>query len=305
MYTDLNPKHIGLSEFMKPYWNYEFREILDLAEKYGWDAIDAPMGVFDTVENAKEMGKLVAAKGMKWGLFPYPCDMYAVDDETFIEGLDTLKEWSERAEAAGIERLYNHIWPGSNTLEYERNFEKHLQRCNQIARICSDYGIKYGLEFIGQRIERMNFKYDFIHNITGVLALAHACDYWVGIVFDTIHWYSSGAKIDDLYLICENTDLIVNFHVNDAGAGIKRSEDQDCYIRGIPMQYGTIDSAMITRMLNKAGYDGPVMLEVMNPAWTEWHDGGLEYAVKESLAALKNMFKLGGITAGITTPEIR
>ena len=28
MYTNLNPKHIGLTEFMKPEWKYDFLEIL-------------------------------------------------------------------------------------------------------------------------------------------------------------------------------------------------------------------------------------------------------------------------------------
>lgn len=301
MYSDLNPKHIGLTQFMKPDWQYDFFDILTMAEKYGWGGIDAPGGVFGSTEKARDMGYLVASKGMRWGLFPYPCDMFAVSDEQFIEGLKTLKLWAERAEAAGITRTYNHIWPGSDSCEYERNFERHLGRLNQIAKICSDYGIHYGLEFIGQDIERLNFKYDFIHTLSGAMALAKACDYRAGVVFDTIHWYSSGASIDDLYLICENVDMLVNFHVNDAMAGCTDYHKQDCYVRGLPQENGIIDCAMVTRMLNKAGYDGPVMLEPMNPACDKWRSGGLEFAVRDSVRWLDRLFADGGVTAGIQT----
>ena len=301
MYSDLNPKHIGLTQFMKPDWQYDFLEILDVAEKYGWDGIDAPPGVFGSVEKAAEMGRLVAAKGMRWGLFPYPCDMYAASDEQFVEGLKTLEVWAERAEAAGITRTYNHIWSGSNVYEYERNFEKHVQRMNQIAKICNDHGIHYGVEFIGQDIERFNFKYDFIRSLPGAIALAKASDYRVGVVFDTIHWYSSGANIDDIYLMCANIDMLVNYHVNDAMAGCADYHQQDCYVRGLPQENGIIDTAMVTRMLNKAGYDGPVMLEPMNPACDKWRSGGLEFAVSDSIQWLKRMFNDGGVTANIRT----
>lgn len=305
MYSNLNPKHIGLTAFMKPDWNYDFVEILDMAEKYGWQGIDAPMGVFGSVEKAKEMGMLVASKGMKWGLIPYPCDLFAVPDDQFVEGLKTLEVWGERAEAAGITRAYNHIWPGSNRFDYERNFEWHLARLNKIAKICNDHGIHYGLEFIGQDIERKNFKYDFIHTLSGAFALAKACDLRVGIVFDTIHWYSSGSNLDDLYLACQNVDMIVNYHVNDATPNSTDYHTQSCYDRANPMESGIIDSAMVTKMLNKAGYDGPVMMEPMNPACNIWREGGLEFAVSDSIKWLNRMFEAGGVTCGVKTMEPR
>ena len=70
------------------------------------------------------------------------------------------------------------------------------------------------------------------------------------------------------------------------------------------MEHGIIDSAMVTRMLNKAGYDGPVMLEPMNPACDTWRNGGPEFAVSDSIQWLNRMFEAGGVTAGIkTVPE--
>lgn len=305
MYSNLNPKHIGLTEFMKPDWKYDFLEILDAAEKFGWEGIDAPVGVFGDVKTAKKMGNIVAAKGMKWGLIPYPCDLFAVDSESFSAGLDTLEEWAMRAEAAGIRRAYNHIWPGSNQLDYEQNFEWHVARLNKIAKICNEYGIHYGLEFIGQDIERNNFRYDFIHSLPGAIALAKACDYKVGIVFDTIHWYSSGANVDDLYLMSNNIDMLVNYHVNDASKGNHDYHEQSCYDRALPLENGTIDAAMITKLFQKVGYNGPVMLEPMNPACEVWRNKGLEYAVEESAKWIQNLFEKSGVKCGIKTENPR
>ena len=48
------------------------------------------------------------------------------------------------------------------------------------------------------------------------MALADSVSREIGFVFDCIHWYTSGARKDDLYLYLNNMERVVNLHLDDA-----------------------------------------------------------------------------------------
>lgn len=287
MYSNLNPRTMGLNK-------YSFDELLPVAAKYGFEGIEVPAGAFETVEKAREAGYRLAGLGMKWGLIMAPCDLYKVDDAAFAAGLKTFAEWAKCARAAGCTRAYNHIWPGSNERDYEQNFAWHVARLRAINNVLSDSGIRYGLEFMGPRTVRDNFRHEFVHSLSGTLALAAAVDKRIGFVFDTIHWYGSGSRMDDLYFAASNTDLIINLHLNDANPKFTRETQLDAE-RGLPMEHGIVDAVHVLKLLNRGGYDGPVIIEPMKPATEMYEKMPLEEAVASASACLHGVLRQAGV----------
>ncbi len=287
MYMNLNPRTMGLTK-------YGFEDLLVAAAKNGFEGIEMPAGAFDTIEGAKEAGARLAALGMRWGLIMTPCDLYKVPDDAFNDALRLLAQWAQRAKAAGCTRAYNHIWPGNDERGYEENFGWHAARMRKVYAILDDSGIQYGLEFMGPRTVRASFRNPFIHSLGGIMALADYVDRRIGFVFDTIHWYCSGGRMDDLYLAARNTGRIVNVHINDACPKYSR-EDQIDSERGMPMENGIIDSVSVLKELCRGGYDGPVIVEPMRPTTDRYASMPLDQAVADAAACLGAVFRAAGI----------
>lgn len=287
MYSNLNPRTMGLTK-------YGFEDLRAAAAKHGFEGIEVPAGAFETEERARDEGARLASLGMRWGLIMAPCDLYKVPDEAFKKALKQVAQWVPRARAAGCRRAYNHIWPGSDDREYGANFEWHAKRLRAVYEIMDDNGMQYGLEFMGARTVRESFSNPFIHSLAGTMALADYVDRRIGFVFDTIHWYCSGGRTDDIYLAARNTNRIVNVHLNDANPAYSR-EDQVDSERGMPMEYGIIDSAWILRELHRGGYDGPVIVEPMRPTTDRYASMPLDEAVADAAACISRVFRAAGI----------
>ena len=285
MYTNLNPRTMGLN-------HHDFDSLLLSAYKHGFKGIEVPAGAFNTPKAAAEAAKRMDELKMCFGLIMAPCDMYKVDDIEFEQSLKTFDKWAKLAQIAGCKRAYNHIWPGSNERDYEENFEWHVKRLNAIYKVLNDNGINYGLEFMGPKTIRDNFKYEFIHSLIGILSLTNEVDSSIGFVFDTIHWYCSGSNLDDLYYASMHPEKIINLHICDATS---TREEQIDSIRAMPMETGIIDSVSILRILDEKGYDGPVIIEPMKPTTDKYANMPLDGAVKDAITRIHDVFALAGI----------
>lgn len=287
MYTNLNPRTMGLN-------SYGFEELLGAASRQGFQGIEVPAGAFGTPGAAREAGKRLAGLGMRWGLIMAPCDLYKVPDDEFEAGLRLFGQWASLAREAGCERAYNHIWPGSDTRGYDENFEWHSKRLRAVFHVLDDCGLKYGLEFMGAKTVRDGFAHPFIHSLAGTMALADSVDRRIGFVFDTIHWYTSGMRLDDLWLATRNPGRIVNLHLNDAYPGRSPAEQIDAE-RAMPMESGVVDAALVVSELAKAGYDGPVIVEPMKPTTLRYSGMSLDLAVAEAAANLARVFEAASL----------
>lgn len=285
MYTNLNPRTMGLN-------HHDFNSLLLSAYKHGFKGIEVPAGAFDTPKMAAEAAKRMEDLNMRFGLIMAPCDMYKVDDKEFEQSLKTFEKWAKLARIAGCTRAYNHVWPGSNERTYEENFQWHIKRLKAIYKILRDNGINYGLEFMGPKTIRNNFKYEFIHSLIGVLSLTSEVNSSIGFVFDTIHWYCSGGNMDDLYYASMHPEKIINLHICDATT---TRDNQIDSIRAMPMETGIIDSVSILRLLDKSGYDGPVIIEPMKPTTDIYANMELDDAVHDAITKLHAIFSLAGV----------
>lgn len=287
MYMNLNPRTMGLNA-------HPYEELLNAAKRSGFGGIEVPAHAFGNVEAAREAGKKLNSLGMQWGLMMAPNDMFRVDDKKFDEALEQWKRWLERARVAGCTRAYNHFWPGSDERVYEENFEWHRNRLWRIYHVMKDSGFQYGLEFMGAKTVCDSFRYSFIRTISGTMALADSISHEIGFVFDTIHWYTSGARKDDLNLYLNNIDRIVNLHINDAFPG-RTAEEQIDRERAMPNETGCIDSTDIIRRFDKKGYNGPLIIEPMEPTTGRYEKMELNEAVAEASQCLKEILNRAGV----------
>ncbi|MGI6004109.1 MAG: sugar phosphate isomerase/epimerase family protein [Christensenellales bacterium] len=285
MYTNLNPRTMGLN-------HHSFDDLLTTAHNSGFKGIEVPAGAFGTPRAAAEAKIRLDDMGMRFGLIMAPCDMYKVDDGEFEKALATFDQWSRLARIAGCTRAYNHIWPGSDTMGYEENFRWHVKRLEAIYRVLDDNGIRYGLEFMGPKTVRDQFKYGFIRSLMGVVALTQEVSRDIGFVFDTIHWYCSGSHQDDLYYAAMHPEKVINLHLCDANA--PRDEQIDA-TRGMPMENGIIDAVEVVRLLARHGYDGPVIIEPMKPTTARYEAMPLQDAARDAIGCLHRIFDAAGV----------
>lgn len=274
MYTLFDANHFGVIATLQ--------ELAPLAQKHGIGGLAVPTELMWNETAAREATQLMAAHGLKWGLIPTPADFYSEDvcEDTFDKSIETLKEWAAIGEKMGIRYSYNHVWNGSNTRTYEANFEWLTIRIRRVWRIMNEYGIRYGMEFLGPCPLRNSFQYPFFNTLSGSLALADAIDPSCGFVFDTYHWYTgSDANVGDACLAAQHVDRMVNFHVNDGVPGRTREEQEDME-RALPLENGIIDAALPYRLFKEKGYTGPVMCEPMRPWSTNPGNKSLEAVVR-------------------------
>jgi sugar phosphate isomerase/epimerase len=274
--------------------NVPLKTLLPLAGKTGYDTVQFPLFEISTVKQAKEAAREVIDSGLQWGLLPLEIDILReCREEDYKADLETLKRHMDLAQAAGVNRYYNHVWPGSNELEWDDNFARCVERFTPVFNIAKEHGIRCGLEFIGPKPLADSFRYPFIRNIHDILSLADAISKDVGILVDTFHWYTSGGSLDDLRLIGRG-DRVVGVHLNDGWKGRSRDEQQDLE-RELPLATGVVDSVAVVRTLHELGYDGPVTVEPFEPAASRLQAMPLEEALRTVAESVHKVLKLAGV----------
>jgi len=259
MYTVFDMNHFGVKAPLE--------ELVPIVKKHGIEGIHVPSDLLENKNSAIEATKLLFDHGIKWSLLPTPVDFFSEDlsDEEFDKGIEKLKLWASTGEKMGVRYSYNHVWNGSNTRETAENFTWVQIRLRQVWRVMNDYGIKYGMEFLGPWPLRNSFKYPFFNTISGIMALAHSVDPSCGFLFDSYHWHcGSNSSLSDVYFASEHVNSMVNFHINDGVPGRSWKEQEDME-RFLPLETGVINSALPWKLFKENGYKGPVMCEPMRP----------------------------------------
>ncbi len=260
---------------------YSHRELAPIAAKHGIQAIGIPSSLLENPQKATEETAWLQELGLGWGLLPMTADFYHWDltDEAFERALELLKQRAEIAARIGVTHAYNHVWPTSPR-PFDENFEWHVRRVKAVSTVLQNCGIRYGLEFLGPHELRTWQKYEFVHSLAGVLAIADAADRIAGIAFDTFHWYcSTGGCMDDLLYMANHTERLVAVHLNDAVAGVPYDEQKDMQ-RRLPMESGVIDAADILKRFRSAPCDALYMIEPFEPGRTLFHAMSAEEAVR-------------------------
>lgn len=240
-------------------------EVNTLAKRHGFESVEARGGELAAM-SADDLARLkesMQADGLRWGAGFLPNDARA-DAPTFAEAVKALPGFAAGLQRAGVTRVGTWISPGSDTLTYLQNYKRHVERIGLIAGILGDYGIRFGLEYIGTPTLRRARRYAFIHTMAEARELfADVGAPNLGFVLDSWHWWTAKETADDLRTVRNHEVVAVD--LNDAPAGIPIDDQKDNQ-RELPGATGVIPLRVFVQALVEMGYDGPARAEPFNAA---------------------------------------
>jgi sugar phosphate isomerase/epimerase len=266
----------------------DLQERIALAAKYGFEALDPSLNELAELSDSAMSLMLdgLAAKKLELGSVVQAVPV-AQPEEKFAEYIKGLTATAKTRQRARMKRFCTRLSSSDNRLTYLQNFRLHTKRIGEAAAVLGDYGISFGLEYVGPKTEWSRGKYPFIHTMetmkeliaeTGKRNLGHLLDSW--------HWYNAGDTAADL-LTLKNSDIVA-VHISDAPAGLKLEEQVDSR-RALPTETGVIDIGAFLNALNQVGYDGPVAAEPMS---AELRKLPPDEALSRTAQAMKKAFAL-------------
>lgn len=257
------------------------------AAKYGFQAVSASREVLENREVGKRTAAALVENGLSWGLMPMPADFYhwGLTDSDFEKALEILRREADFARVLGISHAYNHVW-SSGPRPFEENFEWTVKRIRAVNGILSENGVSYGLEFLGPYELRALQPHEFIHSLSGALALADAAGGGVGIAFDVYHWYcSQHGAWDDVMLMEQHMDRLVAVHLSDGVDG-RAVEEQKDLERRLPLETGIIDSKGVLSRFLRHKSDALYVAEPFDPWKSRFREMEPEEAIRRVSAIL-------------------
>jgi sugar phosphate isomerase/epimerase len=254
MFRDLNLVAISIRDT-------SMEEGLKLAKANGYEGFDPSIAEVETLVQEKSVDyvkDLFKEAGVRPGAWMMPVN-WRGDDATYDEHMAKLPERAKLAAEIGCTRAITVVLSGDPSRAFKENWDFHIKRLRPPAEVLAEHGHRLAVEFLGPATIRARFKYLFLNNMDGVLALAAAIGTGnIGLLYDVWHAYTAHATLDDLKKM--SNDEIVYVHINDAPAGIEIDEQID-NVRALPGETGVIPLVEMLRILKDIGYDGPITAE--------------------------------------------
>ncbi len=280
MYRSLN---VGVLGHRLP-----FPEVCALASRNGFEGADVAGSELNQA-NLDTFRQLLDTHGLQPGLVSLPLNFRGTQTE-FDTCLDELPAQAQLAVALGYTRTTTVIMPGDNQLSFRDNWSFHVERLRPIAEILDHNGIRLGLEFIGPKTLRDQFKHHFLHTMDGVLGLCAAIGTPnMGLLVDLFHMYTSHSHVEDIKFLRQEEIVLV--HLNDALAGRGPDEQMDLE-RDLPGATGVTDCTGFLQQLRNIGYDGPCTVE---PFQQRLRTLSPAEAVQETAASLNAAWQQAGL----------
>ncbi len=274
MYRALNPGMIGVSA--------PFEDSCKWAKASGFEGMAVGVNQIETL-GVEEVKNTLDRQGLKPSVFGLPVD-FRSDDAAFESSLDRFPDQVALASQVGLERCSTWVLPGQKGLSDSEYFDLMKHRLGECARVLHNYGLRFGLEFIGPKTLRDQLGIEGI-GLSTAEKMIELCDAIeapdVGLLLDAFHWHTSHG--DGKTLEWMTNDMIVDVHANDAPRGPAIDELQD-NTRDLPGATGVIDLKTFFDHLKKMNYDGPVHAEPFNKELSAMED---EAAIEKTGEALR------------------
>ena len=235
------------------------RDDIPLALKYGYEGVNFDIKKEYSTISPSEFKELLAKNNLKNGGFGLPVE-FRESVETYEADFKLLRSYCKFAKETESARCTTWIPPYSDSLDYTSNFKLHLERLSPVAKLLEEYDIRLGLEFMGPPSIRQGKKYQFIHDLDGLMELLDAIGTSnLGYLLDVWHWDLAGQVFEDFKKI-SGSEKIVSAHINDAPRGFTR-EEQENHQRELPGATGVLRIGEFMKALENFKYDGPVLVE--------------------------------------------
>ena len=276
MYKTLAPGCLGHGR--------SFKESAETASKIGYEGYWFDI-VGDSAIPVEETKELLTKHNLKAAGFSLPVE-YRESMEVYEKGMVGFEDYVKYAAEIGARRCVTWIFSFHDTLSFDENFELHRSRLKKAAEVLKEYGMIFGLEFLGPPKLRKNVKHEFIHTLDGMLELCDAIGTGnCGILMDSWHWDMAGQTREDFSKFT-HPDQVVLVHINDAPEGIPVEEQEDL-IRKLPGETGVLRIGEFFDGLQSIGYKGPVMVEPFEKKLSEM---SFEDALQTTMAAINKVW---------------
>lgn len=281
-YTNLSLGRLGFSG--------AFQQSVDLAHKYGFEAVDPDTALFArmTDDDLKALLAKLQHLNLKFGAAGLPVD-FRGGDAAFNESLKSLPAYCDTLTRAGLVRASTWIAPSSNTLTYLQNFRQHACRLRACAEVLESHGQRLGLEYVAPHTAWTSGRQPFIHTMSEMKELEAAMGTNnLGIQLDSWHWYNAQETAGDIESLCGKQVITVDF--NDAPR-LPLDQLRDDH-RELPAATGVIPVKEFLGALVAIGYDGPIQAEPFN---AQLRAMPLDSAVAAAAAAIRKAFAEAGL----------
>ena len=287
MYNTLNTGHLGINGLTLP-------QQVDLAARVGFRGLSFDLNEAARVAEAQGVDAVHAMfddAGIRPGAWGPPVDWQ--NDAVREQQLEALRPLAELAAQIGATTTLTWVLPGNNERDRDAQYAWYMARLRPFAQVLADGGISLALEFIGPKTLRDQFTHEFVWLMQDMLALAKDVGTGnVGLLFDTYHFYTSHAALDEIDALDPRDILLV--HTNDAPAGLEIDEQLDA-VRTLPMETGVVPAPEILRRLHAIGVECPVETEPFSARVREIAATDPEAAAREAFAAQKALFEAAGL----------
>jgi len=256
-----------------------FIDFLDAASEAGFPAIEYSIDPFVKVaieQSETAAIELLTSRKLQLGCFMLPVE-FRKDEQTFQEQLKHLPRLAALARKLGTDRCCTWMLPSTDepVAEYTSRF---IRRLRTIAKILGEHGIRFGIEWVGPKTMR-TMKHDFIHTIPGTLEFIDAIgEDNTGLLFDSFHWFTSHASIEDILDLTEKQIVLV--HINDAPD--KPKDEQIDMERLLPGE-GIIDLTGMLGALRQIGYNHFVSVETFGEELPKMHPRDAAIKTKKAI----------------------
>ncbi|MBP1914170.1 sugar phosphate isomerase/epimerase [Lederbergia galactosidilyticus] len=263
-------------------------ELIHLASEYGFNSIDTngtELRKFIADRGLKGAKALLEEKGIQIGSMAFPVEWRQSDAE-FKDGLELLVADAQTAAQFDCHTFFTYFMPSTdrNTIEHLMALTKRIRTC---APLLKSYDINLALEFVGPHHLREKWANPFIWNIGATMDwLEIIGEDNVGILLDSLHWYTSGGTIEDITSL--KAHQIAYVHINDTKDVPEKALDNDRVYPG----EGVIDLSGFLRALKEINYTGVVSQEILT---LEEPNETNEYLAERSRMAFEKVFNKAGI----------
>ena len=267
MYKSLNTGNVNIRA-------NGFEHTLDLAHRHGFGAVGySPASLkaegidsFKAIDLMGQYGAIISDFGLP---------VQITGSAQFNGSFHALEPIAREAAKLGIRRCCTWMLSFSNDFEYAENFKRHTDMFRLIAKVLDEYGIMFGVEFLGPATILRSGKYPFISTLPQMLELCDAVGTGnMGVLLDAHHCYASGLKGGEFAKYIRSERDIALVHLNDDAIGIPLDEitDSPRFYPGEPGGGGN-DVAGFMAALKQVGYTGPVAVEPFSEALNAISDG--------------------------------
>ncbi len=254
MLMSLNPGAIGVQ--------VTHQELVAYALKHGFRAI-TPLPELSRLSalEQRQVKEEMETQMLHWDAMGLPVEFRKTNAQ-FRKELHQLHVYADMLRNIGARAMTTWIMPMHDELTYQQNFDQHVERLREVARVLAASGLSLGLEYVGPLSLMSSAKYPFISNLAELIALIQAMEEPnVGVQLDAFHWYCAEETADDLLALSPKD--IITVDVNDAIASRSVLEQVDGE-RELPGASGVIDLSLFLNTLAQIGYSGPVRAEPFN-----------------------------------------